>query len=162
MINDYIRDNKCSESIKRLLALLPPDLLEAVEKVLTYSKPNPPTLKLLAETALDLKIKTGKNPLDEKFHELASSSGIKDAVDKLRELRFEKITSINTDLKKQISGLGLKNINIKFDTNLEESFIELSSRIYSPEDLNAVKEELASLIEGKGLDKIFKTYNDGK
>lgn len=161
-INDYIISNKCSTSIKRLMALLPPDLMGSIEKVLSYSRPNPPTLKLLAETALDLRIRTGKDPLDAEFHSLAESSGLKDALDRLREKRNKKLASINQEIKKQISALGLKHINLKFDPDLEESFLELSSRIYSSDELKDLVEEIEKLMKEKGLDGIFKTYNDGK
>ena len=148
-----------SRNIQRLLNLLPSDVMDGVSKVLSYSTPNPPTLKLLAETALDIKIKTGKNPLDEKFHELAKNSGIKDAVDKLREIRFEQLALLTSKMKKQISTIGTEHIDIKFDPKFEESFLEINAKIYSISDLENVKKEIEKLIENKKLDTLFKTYN---
>ena len=127
-----------SRNIQRLLDILPSDVMESVSKVLSYSTLNPPTLKLLAETALDIKIKTGKNPLDEEFHELAKNSGIKDAIDKLREVRFEQLSLLTSKMKKQISELKTTHINIKFDPKFEESFLEINAKIYSTDDLSLI------------------------
>lgn len=146
-------------SLKRILALLPTDVMDGISKVKSYSDPNPSTLKLLAETALDIKIKTGKNPIDETFHEMAKNSGLKDALDKLRETRFKELSSLTAKIKKQIINTGLKKIKIKFDPKFEDSFIELNAKTYSSNDLKLIKKEIEDLINNKNLDEIFRTYN---
>ena len=148
-----------SKNIQRLLSILPEDVKDGVDEVLSYSQPNPPTLKLLAETALDIKIKTGKNPLDEKFHQLAKDSGIKDAVDKLRELRNEELSLLTAKIKKQVTELGTSSVSVKFDPRFEDSFLELGARIYSTYDLEKVKKDIEELINNKKLDEVFRTYN---
>lgn len=161
-LQKYLDNNKCSNNIKRLAQLLPKELSTSISKILLITQLNPNTLKTLIEVSLDLTMRTSCNPIDDEIINIIKDSGIKTALDKLRSLRFSEINNINKVLNEQISKLPAKKIKIKFDPNLEEESLELMAKISSKEDLVNVQKEINTILEGNGIDKIFKTYHGNK
>lgn len=161
-IKAYIKKNSSPEVLLNYLSFAPEDILESIDHILGLWTPGPGALKELLELAIDIKIKTKKNPLsDQNLLDIVKNSGLKELIKNLQGIRYPKLTQLRTKLKNEIKKNTNENISINFDQSFEDDTLNLVISLKSKDSIMALKKDLNKLIATGKLEEILETYLEG-
>lgn len=144
-IKNYIAINSPSINIVRVLLMLPEPIIKELDKIINIEI-NPGTLKNLIELSLDIYIRDKINVFTmPEFIKLLNQSGIKDAINFIKKIRFKNLEFRKDKIDKIIKELKLEKIKISFDNFFEKPFFEIITTIKEANDISLIKKDLEKI-----------------